>query len=243
MWLPELNFDSLRVAVAENGKNLDTVIFRKTKRDTYLKTISVSDNTVSGKLKPRTPLILALSSPVASFDATKFSLLEDSIAVKGLQISKDTSSQRKILLRYPWKIGRDYILNLAANAFTDIVAAKSKAYTKKLVLDTDDSYGNLSITVTVPDSLKSYVIEFINDKKEVLKSDPVKGDTALTYLTYPTGKYQLRVIYDDNSNKKWDSGNVYEKRQPETIWNFEKEVTLRPNWDLEEKVVIPPPDE
>lgn len=240
MWLPELNFDSITVAVADAGKNLDTVIVRKNKRDTYSKTISVSDNIISGRLKPRTPFTLTLSSPLASFDISKFTLLEDSVAVKSLQISKDTSSQRRVVLRYPWKTERNYILKLADNAFTDILGGKSKAYTKKFELDTDDSYGNLSVAVAIPDSSKSYIIQFLNAENKVLKSDPITENTTLTYLTYPTGKYRLRVIYDANKNEKWDTGNVYEKRQPETIWNFEKEITLRPNWDLEEKLVIPP---
>lgn len=239
MWLPDMTFDSLTVAVAENGKNLDTVIFRKNKRDTYSKTVNVTDNIVSGKLKPRTSLVLTLSSPIASVDATKFSLLQDSVTAAGLQITKDTASQRRYMVSYPWRAERNYILSAAANAFTDLLGGKSKAYTSKFMLDTDDSYGNLALAVTIPDSSKSYVVQFINAEKKVVQSNPVTKNTDLTYLTYPTGKYQIRVIYDANKNRKWDTGDVYKKRQPEKIWNFEKEITLRPNWDLEEKLVIP----
>ena len=49
----------------------------------------------------------------------------------------------------------------------------------------------------------------------------------------------IRVIYDENRNGKWDSGNVRLKKQPENIWINEKEITLRPNWEAEEPITVP----
>jgi hypothetical protein len=51
----------------------------------------------------------------------------------------------------------------------------------------------------------------------------------------------IRVIYDANTNGEWDTGNIKERKQPENTWTFEKTISLRPNWDLEEKISIPDP--
>ena len=64
---------------------------------------------------------------------------------------------------------------------------------------------------------------------------------VLNYTRYPTAKYKIRVIYDENNNGEWDTGNIILKRQPENTWTFEKTISLRPNWDLEEIVTIPDP--
>jgi hypothetical protein len=32
---------------------------------------------------------------------------------------------------------------------------------------------------------------------------------------------------------------VRQKAQPENIWLYEKEITLRPNWEAEEPITIP----
>jgi len=53
------------------------------------------------------------------------------------------------------------------------------------------------------------------------------------------GKYYFRVIYDENKNGRWDSGNVKLKKYPENIWIDPTQITLRPNWDSEEKLDIP----
>jgi hypothetical protein len=47
-------------------------------------------------------------------------------------------------------------------------------------------------------------------------------------------KYTLRVIYDANGNKEWDSGNFLERRQPEEVIYFPKEIDVRSNWDVDQ---------
>ncbi|OZA55083.1 MAG: hypothetical protein B7X75_07820, partial [Sphingobacteriales bacterium 39-40-5] len=103
------------------------------------------------------------------------------------------------------------------------------------------NYGSISINVSVPDTTKTYLVQWLNERKEILKQNSIKKNTLLNYIRYPTAKYLIRVIYDDNDNGEWDTGNVKEGRQPEKTWNFDKTISLRPNWDLEENVVIPDP--
>jgi hypothetical protein len=91
----------------------------------------------------------------------------------------------------------------------------------------------------VPDSTKMYVVELLDDSKNVLRTDVITKKTTLLYRNYYVGKFTVRVVYDGNRNGKWDSGSVKEARQPENIWVYEKQFTLRPNWEQEEIVEIP----
>lgn len=241
VWLPELSFDSIDVVINSAGKALDTVTLRRNKRDTYIKSLVASDNLSGSKIRPGSELILKFSSPIESYQESQITLLEDSIQAKGFQIVKDPNSLRTYRLKYPWKLKKQYILKLAENAFTDVLGTKSKVYTKKFELDIDDNYGSISINVSVPDTTKSYLVQWLNERKEVLRQNSVKKNTLLNYIRYPTAKYLIRVIYDDNSNGEWDTGNVKEGRQPEKTWNFDKTISLRPNWDLEENLIIPDP--
>jgi len=95
------------------------------------------------------------------------------------------------------------------------------------------------LNVTVPDTGKSYIVELLNDTRNVLRSDVIHKNTAVVYRNYLTGKYHVRVIYDDNNNGKWDSGNVKQKLQPENIWVDEVPITLRPNWEQVTPVAVP----
>ncbi|MFD2144221.1 hypothetical protein [Mucilaginibacter antarcticus] len=94
--------------------------------------------------------------------------------------------------------------------------------------------------MNVPDSTKSYVVELLNEQRVPIRRDVITKKTKLSYLNYYVGKFTVRVVYDNNKNGKWDSGIVAKKSQPENIWVYEKTFTLRPNWETEESIEIPP---
>jgi len=241
IWLPELNFDTIDVVVNSAGKALDTVTLRRSKRDTYVKSLVASDNLTGNKIRPGSELILKFTSPIQSYQESQITLLEDSTITKGYQIIKSPNSLRTYSLKYPWKTKKQYTLKLGENAFTDILGTKSKLYNKKFELDVEDNYGSISINVSVPDTSKSYLIQWLNERKEIIKQNSIKKNTVLNYIRYPTAKYLIRIIYDVNNNGEWDTGSLKEGRQPEKSWNFEKTIALRPNWDLEENIIIPDP--
>jgi hypothetical protein len=97
----------------------------------------------------------------------------------------------------------------------------------------------LTLKVKVPDTSKGYVIEMLNSQKKVVRTNAFTNNTTITYKNYPVGKYNLRVVYDDNKNGKWDSGNVKRREYPENTWLYTKEITIRSNWDAEENIDIP----
>jgi hypothetical protein len=240
IWLPEITFDSIQVAISDAGIALDTVLIRRNKRDTYSHSVLISDNINGTRLKPKADVILRMSAPIGNLQEQQIILLEDSVTVK-YQLARADSS-RLYKLRYPWKLDKEYILRFNENAFTDVFGNKSKLYIKRFSLDTEENYGNISVKVQTPDSLKNYIIQWMDDKETVYRQDIISEDTTLNYLSYPTSKYRIRVIYDENKNGVWDTGDVYETRQPEKSWTFDKVISLRPNWDLEEILIIPKPD-
>ncbi|NEU09127.1 hypothetical protein GZH53_12445 [Flavihumibacter sp. R14] len=239
LWLPDLTFDSLTVSLSADKQPIDTVQISRSKRDTYTKPLIITDNLGSGNLKPGTDPLLILSRPTDLFDNSKFSLLEDSVAISGLQILKDSTSLRRFKLKYPWRPEREYILKLADGALTDIFGNKSKNYSRTFSLDSEENFGSIALTFTVPDTSKNYIVQWLNAENKVIRTDLIKKDTVINYMRYPTAKYNVRVVYDENKNGTWDTGSIKLRRQPEHIWKFDKVLTLRPNWDLEEKVVIP----
>jgi hypothetical protein len=48
------------------------------------------------------------------------------------------------------------------------------------------------------------------------------------------GNYLLKVIFDNNNNGKWDPGAYMQKVNPETVTYFEKVISIRANWEIEE---------
>lgn len=241
IWLPELTFDSIKVAVSSKEISLDTVVLRRNKRDTYTPLVSIIDNIVGTKIRPGSELAIKFSSPIKLFDNKLISILEDSVAIKGYELVKNEKSPKIYNIKYPWKLKKQYILRLESGAFTDILGTKTRVYARKFDLDSEDNYGSISIKIAVPDTSKNYIIQWLSDGDKALRQDRISKNMVLNYTRYPTAKYKIRVIYDENNNGEWDTGNIILKRQPENTWTFEKTISLRPNWDLEEIVTIPDP--
>jgi hypothetical protein len=103
----------------------------------------------------------------------------------------------------------------------------------------DNNYGTLALTVETPDSAKSYIVEIVDKDKKIIRSYPINKKTLISLNNYKQGIYYARVVYDENKNGIWDTGNVKEGRQPEAIWYEPKELSIRANWDRQEAIQIP----
>ena len=245
VYVRNMSFDSIRVAIYDDGKPIDSVSLTKGKKESFQRTLTFKYN-INGNnlLKPGNDLKLTASLPIENFDNGQITLNEDSIPVaqSDYSLQKDTGNFKNINLKYRWRQGSKYELIINEAAFTSIYGEKNKRLSKKFQVDKTENYSTLTIKVTVPDTAKAYVVELLSDngeKKEILQSNYIRRNTSLVYRNYRTGKYMIRVIYDENRNGKWDSGNVKQRRQPENIWVSDKVIALRPNWEAEEAITIP----
>ncbi|MET0571559.1 MAG: hypothetical protein ABWZ79_09040, partial [Pedobacter agri] len=242
--LTDLGFDSVRLAIQDRGKLLQNLSFTRGKKDTYTRDLTINDNTSNGKLNPYQRYTLSFPFPITSSDQSKIILLEDSVKRTNFQLIKDTTDFLKYYIVYPWKVKKPYDIKFLAGSFTAIFNTKNKDVSKRFNLETTDSYGTLTLKVEIPDSTKTYIVEFIDEKKNPIKSSVITKNGTINFANYPAGKYFIRVIYDDNKNGIWDTGDVKSGVQPEKIWYSTTEMSLRANWEREDKLSIPltPPE-
>jgi hypothetical protein len=240
IYMRNMDFDSIRVSFLDNNKPLDSISLMKGKNEVFKGALSFRLNLSSdSKLKPTSDLIITASSLIDTFDPAQVILYEDSVPVNNLNIARDTSNGRRFIVKYRWKSDSKYILSIAEDAFSTIVGNKNKKFYKPFLVDKPDNYSTLTLKVTVPDTSKSYIVEFYQDPKTILQRNEITKGSTIIYKNFLMGKYYFRVIYDENKNGRWDSGNVKLKKYPENIWIDPTQITLRPNWDSEEKLDIP----
>ena len=238
LWLNDLSFDSIKVAIKDQGKTLDTIKFSRSKRDTYNRIVSISDNLESGNLNPFKDLVISFNLPIKNLDESKIILLEDSIPRK-FTLGKDSTNLLKYHIKYKWRAKEEYILLLRENAATAIFDAKNKEITKKFTLGDANDYGSLTLNVEPTDTAKRYILEIVNKDKNVIASYPIAKKTDVKLSNYKQGIYFGRIVYDENKNGIWDTGNLEEGTQPEAIWYNTKELSIRANWDRNETINIP----
>ncbi|MFN0291497.1 Ig-like domain-containing domain [Pedobacter helvus] len=238
LWLADLSFDSVKIAVKDEGKTLDTVKFSRSKRDTYNRVISISDNLEGGNLNPFRDLTISFNFPIKNIDESKIILLEDSIPRK-FTLEKDSTNLLKYHIKYKWRAKEEYILLIRENAINAIFDTKNKELKRNFTLADANDYGSLTLTVEPADTSKSYILEIVNKDNNVISSYPIKKKSLVKLNNLKQGIYFGRIVYDANSNGIWDTGNLKLGTQPEAIWYNNKELSIRANWDRSETITIP----
>lgn len=240
IWLNKLDFDSVKIAIKEGEQTLETIKISRGKKDTYSRNLLARDNIENGVLNPNKDLKLYFNLPVNKIDLNKIILLEDSIPKSGFTIAKDSSDLLAYTVKYPWKKKEKYILSFFKEAVTGIFDSKTAVMNKAFVLGNSGDYGTLVLTVKATDTTKNYILEIVDEKKETIISSKVINKTeTITFANYKSGLYYARIIYDENNNGRWDTGNVGKGKQPEKIWYDPKELSIRANWDRKEQIIIP----
>ena len=240
VWLADLSFDSVKIAIKDEGKLLETAKFTRGKRDTYVRNITGADNLEGDLLNPHKGLKITFNMPITAVDLTKIMLLEDSIPRTGFTFTKDSIDFLTYNFKYLFKKKEKYILKLGEGAMTGIFNAKNKEITKTFTLANADDYATMILKVNVPDSGKNYILEIVNEKKDqVVSTRLITKNETITLPNYKPGVYFGRIVYDSNKNGIWDTGNVKDGSQPEKIWYEPKELSMKANWKREEIINIP----
>lgn len=238
-----MDFDSVKLAAYQNGVAFDTLTLRKGRRETFQRNIILGYNiSTGGAIKPNADLIVTASTPIDSFDQSLITLMEDSAKVN-YTIQRDTLTRKKLIFKYRWKPKARYTLTFNDNSLTGFWGDKIKKQQKTFVMDNAENYSTLTMRIAVPDTGRSYIIELLTggaEQKNVVRTECITRNTAIIFKMLLTGKYQLRVSYDANKNGKWDAGNVSRKIQPENIWLNPTIYAIRPNWEDEQSIQIPP---
>lgn len=77
------------------------------------------------------------------------------------------------------------------------------------------------------------ILELYNSNKKRIHTNKLEGLNKLDLKNLPAGTYTIRVFQDENSNGKWDTGNIYTKQEAEACLMYKKNVEIKENWDKE----------
>ncbi len=237
-----MDFDSVKVAIYENGIAFDTVTLRKGRRETFTRSLSLNYNiNPNNVIKPGSDLIVTSNMPIESFDQTSITLMEDSAKVN-YTVQRDSATRKKLIFKYRWKPKSKYTIIFNENSVTGFFGDKIKKTQKIFSLDNAENYAEQTMRIAVPDTSRSYIVELLTangDQKNVIRTNRISRNSAIEYKMLLAGKYQIRVTYDANKNGKWDPGSISRKTQPENIWANPTIYTLRANWSDTADIQIP----
>ena len=79
---------------------------------------------------------------------------------------------------------------------------------------------------------KNTVLQFINNNAVVIYQTFTSNQYTSTLFN--PGEYELRILFDENKNGIWDTGEFFGKRkQPELVKPIDRKITVKANWENE----------
>jgi len=228
IWYKPIKTDSLALVVTkDNYKNDFALKIKEQKKDTL--NITALQN---GTLNFRDRFTLTSTTPLVHFDNSKIKLAnKDSVAV-AFTTEYDDFNQ-KIYFDFKKEPSENYNITLLPGALTDFFEISNDSLSFKLNTKSTADYGNLRVQLQ---NVKSFpvIVELTNSKGDIIASEYSENATTVDFNLLEPALFTLRIIYDENKNKVYDSGNFLEKRYSEEVVYFSKDIDIRANWDVDQ---------
>jgi uncharacterized protein (DUF2141 family) len=176
------------------------------------------------------------TTPITEILSSRINLLnKDSLAVKFT--AKYDAFEQNIIFDFKKEEAQKYSLQLLPGAIKDFYAIENDTLNFSFGTKSLSDYGNLKVILK---NVAKYpiILELINTKGDMIATEIVDSDVPILFDAIEPNMYSLRVIYDDNKNGVWDTGNYLEKRQAEQVQYYTKTIDVRANWDVEQEYIL-----
>jgi hypothetical protein len=141
------------------------------------------------------------------------------------------------------KEGASYELKIDTNAFFTINGISNDSISLNFKTQSKVQFGKAIIKLLLYKK-QHYIIQLINDRDQVIREDfiniPLSASNSvyIDFIDVQPGSYLIKVIFDNNGNKKWDTGDLLLKRQPERVIVCSKQIKILSDWEIEEEIII-----
>lgn len=176
------------------------------------------------------------NTPLTEIDTSKINLMDkDSLPMAfKAGLSKDRKS---VKIDFDKKFNQNYILTLLPKAITNFREEANDTLQYKFSTKSPEDFGTLTVNIR---GVKKYpiIIQLLNDKDKITAQQTGKEEVTHKFKYIDPGKYQLRIIFDENNNGQWDSGDYLRQRQPERVLYIEVSEPVKANWEIAETYIL-----
>ncbi|RTY96050.1 Ig-like domain-containing protein [Flavobacterium sp. GT3R68] len=227
IWYKPIKTDSLNLAVTKEQYSAN---FNFKIKDQKKDSLSFEAKQ-GGVLSLRDKFTLIPSRPLVKFDNSKMKITKDSTNVVFKTEYNEFLQQLEFdFVKEPLK---KYTIKILPGALTDYLEQSNDTLSYTLTTKNTSDYGNLKVNLQ---NVRQFpvIVQLISAKGEIIASEYSEVSTVIDFTNLDPALFTLRLIYDENKNKEWDSGNYLEKTQAEEVIYFPKEIDVRANWDVDQ---------
>lgn len=176
---------------------------------------------------------LTFQAPIRRYDSAQMSLTADTTFTPVSFTTMLDTSRTKLAIHTQWREGTPYNLILGKDFAEDTAGRKLlKSDTLKFSTKRLSDYGSLRLRIRNVDTARKPVVLFVQNGGVVFSAPVPTG--IFTFRLFNPGEYELRILYDENGNGKWDPGRFFGvKRQPEIVVPVKQNISVKAAWDNE----------
>ena len=183
-------------------------------------------------------ITFSFAEPLKTFDSSKLQLTDDQFRpLSGYSLVPD-STGRLYTLHYAWPLDQPFNLLLEKGLAEDSSGKgilKSDTIAFRTMKESD--YGSIKFRFANIDTTRKPVLQLVQNDK-IMFSYRIRGKELIIPRFRPA-EFELRMLYDENDNGKWDFGNFFgTKRQPEKVQSIGKKINIKGNWDNEIDITL-----
>ena len=212
----------------DNGAKKDTVsIFYRynTKNE-----MTVS-NSKGSLLPPNQGFAITSNYFIDKIQPEKWTLVSDSIK-QDFTAKISESNPYEIQVKSAFKEGKKYSLTVPKETVSSFYESIQKSYRFDFEGDKTENYGSLTITIENPPT-PIFWLQMLNESGDVIYSKYGK-ESQITFNSLKPGKYQLRILVDNNENGIWDTTDFANGEFAEDVYILDKKIDIRPLWEIRE---------
>lgn len=227
-WFTPFEMDSIVFTVTNEAiKVIDT--FTVKKRKVEVDSIRLSPNQ-QGNLDFGKSFSIGVNTPLVAMDSSKIKMItKDSIPV--VYTVKFDSLENKIDFDFKPEPNENYKIELLPGAVQDFFESTNDTIVYALVTKSLADYGNLSLNLTGNNISYPIIVQLTNEQGDLQREIYTIEPKVFEFNNLSPGKYLVRVIFDENQNQKWDTGNYIKKIQPEKVTYYPGVIEMRANWE------------
>ncbi|KQB40938.1 Ig-like domain-containing protein [Flavobacterium aquidurense] len=236
VWYKPIKADSLSMEISRDKYDKKFTFKVKDQKKDTLNITAVQ----SGTLNFRERFTLESATPLVKFDKSKIRLVnKDSVAVDFT--TEYDEYEQKLYFDFKKEPVQKYNFTFFPGALTDFYEKTNDTLHYKLTTKEYSDYGNLVLNLQ---NVKRFpiIVEITNKKGDmVYATDYSEGKTKLEFNLLVPEIFTVRIIYDDNKNKMYDSGSFLNKTYAEEVFYFQGDVDVRTNWDVDQAIDLSVP--
>lgn len=190
-----------------------------------------------GSLEFDKTLSILSNTPLVQTDSSKIDFInKDSLDVPYTLVLD--SIENKLDILFDLETNENYKMRLLPGTVLDFFGNTNDTLVYTFSTKSPADYGNLQMNVTGDSISYPIIVQLLNEKEEVQREIYAEESQLFEFNNLDPKNYLVRVIFDENKNREWDTGNYLKRIQPEKISYYPGIIEMRANWEKIETFIL-----